>query len=207
MYESLQPLRIPAGWTITRNLFYEEEIDPTTMDTVRETLFHAINEQRRRALDLEWVPEQKPDGGFELKVVNITAVYNEKTQTIAHHHDWDAPYHTLQTTDRQQLIQEMNRLMWQVPVLPEERLLTRPGVTDEPSESFRLAMQHNGLSQALFESIMAEGNHQVQHILVDHPDVQPEMLETIINSDCRKGLRKKAATLLNSKRYKKAHNL
>lgn len=207
MYASLQPLRVPAGWTVTRNLFFEEETDPTTMDSVRETLFHAVNEQRRRAMDLEWVPEQRPDGYFELKVVNITAVYNERTQAIEHHHDWEEPYFTLQTTNRQQLTDEMNRLMWQVPVLPEERLLIRPGVTDEPSESFRMAMQHHGLSQTLFESIMKEGNYQIQNILVDHPDIQPEMLETIINSDCRKGLRKKAATLLNSKRYKKTHNL
>lgn len=207
MYRELQAFRISAGWTVTRHLFFEEEIDPETMDTVRETLFCAVDERRRRNIDLEWVPESPDSGYFELKVINITPVYNEQTNRVDQEYDWDNPYYTLQTTDRQKIVDEIERLMWQTPILNEERILKAYGVVDEPSESLRLTLKKEGPGQELIEDILAKGNRKLQNLVIDHPDIKPEMLRTIIASSGYEKVKKKAEILLNSKRYKMAHGL
>ena len=67
----LQPLRIPPGWRIEWNTWFE--IDPTT-GNVRagyfggSSLFMATHEARRLYLDLEWRPEDDPAGEFVLTV-------------------------------------------------------------------------------------------------------------------------------------------
>ncbi|MCE7996999.1 MAG: hypothetical protein HEP71_33885 [Roseivirga sp.] len=207
MYRDLQAFRVSAGWEVTRHLFFEGEIDPETMDTLRETLFSAVDTGRRRAIDLEWVPESLGGIYFELKVVNITPVYNEQTGSVDQHYDWDSPHYELKTTDRQKVVDEIERLMWQTPVLPEERILKGYGIVDEPSESFRLALKNEGPSEQLLENILTKGNRKIQNLTIDHPDIEPEMLRTIIASSTYKNVKKKAEILLNSKRYKKAHGL
>ncbi len=207
MYEDLQPLRVSAGWKIDRNLFFDEEIDPENMDTLPETLFNAFSEGRYRVIDLEWIPETLKSGCFRLSVVNVIPVYNETTKSINWDYDYDSPYYELQTTDRKKVVSEIERLMWQTPPFEDERILKGPGQVDEPSESFRLALKNEGLNQQLFEDIMSRGNRSIQNILIDHPDIQPDMLRAIIASDAAKKVRKKAEILLNSKRYKKAHGL
>lgn len=207
MYRELQAFRVSAGWTVTRHLFFEGEIDPAIMDTLRETLFSAVDESRRRAIDLEWVPENADSGYFELKGINITPVYNEHTGKVEQEYDWDTPYYTLQTTDRQQVVDEIERLMWQTPVLAEERILKAYGVVDEPSESFRLRLKNEGPDEKLLEDILTKGNRKIQNLVIDHPDIQPDMLRMIIGSSTYKNVKKKAEILLNSKRYKKAHGL
>lgn len=207
MYESLQPLRVSAGWTVTRHLFFEEEIDSADMDDVRETLFHAIAPDRRRAIDLEWVPDGSLNGYYELTVVNLTAIYNEVTHEIDQDHDWESPYYNRKSQDRMEIVNEINRLMWQVPILPEDRILQRPGVVEEPSESYRLRLKEQGLDTTLFEAILTNGNRKIQNILIDHPDITPAMLQTLSASGTGKRVRNKAIMLLNSKRYKQAHGL
>ncbi|GAB5524929.1 MAG: hypothetical protein Roseis2KO_28010 [Roseivirga sp.] len=207
MYRELQAFRVSAGWTITRHLFFEGEIDPETMDTVRETLFCAVDEGRRRNIDLEWVPENADSGYFELKVINITPVYNEHTGKVDQEYDWDTPHYKLQTTDRQKVVDEIERLMWQTPILAEERILKTYGVVDEPSESFRLRLKNEGPDKKLLDDILTRGNRKIQNLLIEHPDIKPEMLRTVIASSTYKNVKKKAEILLNSKRYKKAHGL
>lgn len=207
MYKDLQPIRVSAGWKIERNLFFDEEINPETMDTVRETLFNAFSESRYRAIDLEWVPKSSENGYFELRVLNVIPIYNENTGIVDWDYDWDTPYYELQTTDKKKVVAEIERLMWQTPVFPDERILKGPGQADEPSEGFRLELKDRGLSQQLFQDIMSRGNRRIQNILIDHPDIQPDMLKSIITSEAAKKVKRKAEILLNSKRYKKAHGL
>ncbi len=207
MYRELQAFRVSVGWTVTRHLFFEGEIDPETMDTMRETLFSAVNTDRRRAIDLEWVPESRGGIYFELKVINITPVYNEQTREVEQEYDWDTPYYELQTTDRQKVVDEIERLMWQTPVLAEERILKAYGVVDEPSESYRLTLKNEGPSEKLLDNILTRGNRKIQNLVIDHPDIAPDMIRMIIATSTYKNVKKKAEALLNSKRYKKAHGL
>ena len=192
---------------MTRHLFFEKEIDPAEMDDMRETLFHAIAPYRRRAIDLVWVSEDSLKGYYELTVINLTAIYNEATQEIDQDHGWENPYSTLKSKDRLEIVNEINRLMWYVPVLPEDRILQRPGVVDEPSESYRLRLKEHGPDTTLFEAIITDGKSEIQHMLIDHPDIQPTMLQKISELGTSKKVRKRAIERLNSKRYKQAYGL
>ena len=77
----LQPLRIPPDWKVTWNKFVE--LDPTP-ENVRggffggSSLFHASSAQLRLAVDVEWRPEDDPNGLYHLTVYHKP---HERTKT------------------------------------------------------------------------------------------------------------------------------
>ena len=71
MAETLQPLRIPAGWLVTWHTLFE--VDPTEENVLRgyfsgSSLFSAIHEHCRLRIDVEWRPEEDAAGEYRLKV-------------------------------------------------------------------------------------------------------------------------------------------
>ena len=177
------------------------------MDMIRETLFSAEDDDRRRVIDLEWVTENEFEGYYELKVINFTPVYDESEMGIIHEYHTDTPHYILKSTNRSEIVDEMNRLMWFLPRVEEERILKAPGKVDEPSESFRLMLVEHGPNPELCEKIIKLGNKQIQILLIEHPDITPEVLQSLIDSGAYVKTRKKAGVLLNSKRFKKKHGL
>jgi hypothetical protein len=77
----LQPLRVPQGWKIDWNTFFE--VDPTKETCVplgfftSSTLIHAINESSRLYVDMAWYPHDHPSGRFCMEVCYCPP-YNEK---------------------------------------------------------------------------------------------------------------------------------
>ena len=66
-YRELQPLRIPAGWTIGWNTLHcDKRVEDG--DFGGSSLFFASNEGRRFFIDVEFRPEHDPKGHFELSV-------------------------------------------------------------------------------------------------------------------------------------------
>lgn len=68
MAPDLQPLRIPAGWTIGWNTLYATA-RAENGDFGGSTLFSATNEGRRFWIDVEFRPEFDPGGAFHLAVM------------------------------------------------------------------------------------------------------------------------------------------
>lgn len=72
----LQPLRIPAGWTIHNNKFYEidPDFDKSEDDKFwhlfESTLLWAICEHRYCGLDLSWSPMCSPSGRYIMTLVD-----------------------------------------------------------------------------------------------------------------------------------------
>jgi hypothetical protein len=69
----LQALRIPSGWHISSNMFFE--IDPTEENIdwfYSGSLFCATNNCCKRTIDLEYQPEDDPTGEFILSFLEIT---------------------------------------------------------------------------------------------------------------------------------------
>lgn len=60
MNVALQPLRIPAGWSVTLNDFGEiapsTELSEVEQTGFKEDLFQAVHHSRKRLLDLGWYP-------------------------------------------------------------------------------------------------------------------------------------------------------
>jgi hypothetical protein len=66
-YLELQPLRIPAGWTIGWNAL-RSGMDADLAE-VGSSVFHATNAGRRFNIDIEFNPEFDRDGAFHLTVM------------------------------------------------------------------------------------------------------------------------------------------
>lgn len=66
-YRELQPLRIPAGWSIGWNMLHRDK-RVENGDFGGSSVFYATNESRRFVIDVEFRPEHDPEGHFNLTV-------------------------------------------------------------------------------------------------------------------------------------------
>ena len=66
-YLGLQPLRIPAGWTVNWNTLHATS-RAEDGGFGGSSLFNAVNQGRRFAIDVAFRPEFDPAGWFELEV-------------------------------------------------------------------------------------------------------------------------------------------
>ena len=70
---TLQALRVPSGWEIHWNIFYEIELSQESVDAGlfldERLLFWAVHPKRRFGLSMEWRREPKPIGQFYLDVL------------------------------------------------------------------------------------------------------------------------------------------
>ncbi len=64
--QQLQPLRIPAGWTIGWNTFQAIEIPPDGFSG--SSLLYLLRHDRRLVIDVEWRPEFDPNGHYHYYV-------------------------------------------------------------------------------------------------------------------------------------------
>lgn len=64
-----QPLRIPAGWTVTYNEFRVPDLsrEDGWMD-LKGNLLQLRHDRRNRLLDLGWEPEGEPTGRYVMQV-------------------------------------------------------------------------------------------------------------------------------------------
>ena len=109
----LQPLRIPAGWRIDWNTLCE--IDPGEESVRRgffggSSLFSAVHEQRRFWLDVEWSPEDEPDGCYRLRLEYApwprTEAGRRRKDEALHFRDGEV-VHTAETSLREELVREL----------------------------------------------------------------------------------------------------
>lgn len=85
-YQDLQPLRIPAGWSIGVN-----ELDVSMRADINAVggtcVFHATNEGRRFNIDVERRPESDPEGA-----VYLTVTYQPWPRTERGRRRQDVPF-------------------------------------------------------------------------------------------------------------------
>lgn len=204
----LQPLRIPEGWEVRYNQFYE--IDPTehTMNYFDSpTLLSLGHPGANLHLDMSWKPEYDPNGQFELYAYPMIEVFDEVTKRPHSETQWDQPLLEFYTKERKTLVQKIERYLVAFKPYEDTRILKSTGETDEPSETLRLRIIDEGLTKEIFDEVITTGNTIIQLMVIDHQDVMPYMLETMAAKARRKGHRKKASIRLNSKRFKKKHGL
>ena len=67
----LHALRVPAGWLIEYNQFYDMPVDhPLAWSVVcKDSLLMFRHVRRDVLLDLSWAPAEDPDGGYLLRVL------------------------------------------------------------------------------------------------------------------------------------------
>ncbi len=198
-----QPLRVASGWTIEWNTFMETDPNPDDMsDFSGSSLLHARNDHAKRAIDLKWRPEEDYDGEFILQVIDLYEEYNPKTKKIEFSGIWEEPYSEFTSKSRLEIVEEIERLMIQLPPYVDPRIMKSPGVVDEIAEPLRLKLEEHGISDQLSSEIMKSGNKILQDILIDNKTVRKTDLEKLIESGASKGIKKKASQKLNSKAFR-----
>jgi hypothetical protein len=100
----LQPLRIPTGWAVEWNTFFEAEPrfkswDDTSWHFGRDMLLLS-NDHRGVSIDLEWVPAHRASGRFV-----ITAVRQFHDPEHGRSGDWDHPLKRMETRSKRKAVE------------------------------------------------------------------------------------------------------
>lgn len=198
-----QALRIETGWKVTWNTFNEVDPSPETIHEFQgSSLLTLYNENANRLIDLSWRPELDINGSFKLQVIATTEVFNEKTNTQEVDGNWERAFLEYESKSRLDVVAEIERLMLKLKPHKDPRILKKRGVVDEPSESLRKQLLKGGIKPKVVVDIIKLGNSKIQEILIDHKDVNKEILESLSMLGVKKGVKKKALQKLNSKAFK-----
>lgn len=77
----LQPIRVPSGWTITINNFFEVELTPETKDWFTSSvLLGGVRRSSGHCFDSRVEPEGDPDGEFVIDFLKIE--YDHKGKPV-----------------------------------------------------------------------------------------------------------------------------
>jgi len=77
----LQPIRVPSGWTITINNFFEVELTPETNDWFTSSvLLGGVRRSSGHCFDSRVEPEGDPDGEFVIDLLKIE--YDHKGKPV-----------------------------------------------------------------------------------------------------------------------------
>lgn len=199
----LQPLRISHGWKVTYNTFYE--VDPVKgMEDYFDgsSLLMLIHHQLRKTIDVEWRPEMDLNGNYHIYVYNFIEDFNPKKLEYEAKPNWENPYLEYSSKLRLAIVSKLEELMLTLPQTPDDRILERRGVISEPSESFRLDLLENGISENLISKILHEGNSKIQTLLLDHKEMNRTILQLFLKKGRNKKVKNKAHQKLMSKSFR-----
>ncbi|WP_088324173.1 hypothetical protein [Polaribacter tangerinus] len=110
---TLQPLRITAGWNIEWNLFYKVETTEENLCYLDSTsLLHLSNYNLKRAINLEFKPENDVNGQYYLRVINLLENENSNNK---YEGDWENLYYEFSSKIREEIVTKIEQLVVQVP--------------------------------------------------------------------------------------------
>lgn len=200
---NLQPLKIPAGWSVEWNLL--TDTDPTE-DTIHEftgsSLLLISSHTRLKAIDVSWRPEGDINGAYQLQVICLLPKFNTKTNALDYEGVWEAPELEFSTQNRLELVDKLNHLLFYLKPYTDTRILLQPGVVDEPNEAIRQELLTNDLTKEVVERIMTSNHKKLQELLLDHKAVSYADVEKLSKEGATKGVKNKAKQLLNSKQFR-----
>lgn len=199
---NLQPLKIPAGWTVEWNVL--TDIDPTE-DNIHEftgNLLLINSPTRLKSIDVSWKPEGDINGYYQLQVIYLLPKFNTKTNTIEYEGVWETPELEFKTKNRLELVDKINYLLFTVKPYIDTRILLKPGIVDEPNEAVRQDLLVNGLTKEVATKIIASNHKKLQELMLDHKAVSYADVQKLSQEGASKGVKNKAKQLLNSKQFR-----
>ena len=193
----LQPLRIPSSWLVNSNNL--REIDPSeeTIEYFGMYLLEIICSYCHQCIDIAWKPEYDLDGCYSVLVMNTYETFNENTMEFSCYSE-DIKELSFETKNRFELVQKIEELLGTHKHHKDPRILKSRGVTDEPSESFRIMLEKDGFSEELGKLIIKDGNKIIQMLLIDHPNVTRSIIAELAKKGKHKKVMNKAKHKLNS---------
>ena len=201
LHKEFQPIRICQGWEVVYNLFFEVQY---TEENIHEyggpTLLSVYSRSRNQFIRVSWFPEGDITGSYVLQVFNTREVFIPKNNTLVPYFD-DEPHTVFKSKVKDEIVEKLEYLMWFTND-EDPRILKNRGVVDEPSESFRIELEHDGLTQVLLDKILKEGNREIQDLALDHSKITKEIITRIANETNFNKVRNKALSRLKSKKFR-----
>ncbi len=111
---ALQPLRIPAGWTVSQHEFFElspgEDVQVegvlggSAWELFVEDMLQISHAKHEYTLDLGWYPDSDPGGQFRVRLI--------------HRQDWEHPHMLFESTDRDAAVAAIETALRDASVAP-----------------------------------------------------------------------------------------
>ena len=203
-YKEFQQIRIYTGWKVTHNTF-TKDVDQLTDEDLElqyRSSYDVIDfysESRNLSISVDWIYKDGK-GYYLLEVFQVLEVFNPKTNSQELKFK-DEPRETYTIATTPELIEKVEELLWFVDSYQDPRILKNRGEVDEPSESYRIALEKEGLTQELIDKILADGNKQIQHITLRHKDLNREIIIRFLEESRFVKMQKRASELLKNKKY------
>lgn len=200
LYEEYQPLRISTGWKLERNLFFAVDPSKDTMGYFVRYLLFLSNEQRNQYIELEWFPEDDPNGEYRINVYHLINRYCEYTNQIKSTTK-DEPHLVFKSKKRLEVVAKIEELMFLLDDFKDPSILKEPGIVDENLDALRLQLEQE-YTNTIAKKI-CETNHSVlQHILIENNEVTKDILLFLVEKGASKKIKNIAKTKLTNKKYK-----
>jgi hypothetical protein len=197
-----QPLRIYPDWQVLYNQFYEiDEINQENIDWVdTDYQLKLYSKERNQFIAMWWTPTLDINGYYHIEVRHALEVYSHKTKNIEL--KFEKIHTVFDSRNRLDIVEKLEEdLMWKLPHYDDPRILKRPGVVDEPSESYRIDLKDNGFNKKLIDDILLNGNKKVQHIALKHLDLNRNIILRFKEESPFLKVQKRAEHLLTNKKY------
>ena len=123
IYKEYQPLRVSGDWKFEWNCFFEVDPSENTMSYFAENLLLLNSEHRKRSIELQWQPENNPEGNYILKVINLQEEFNKATNSIINVGDWGNPYLVFKSNNRLEIVAKLEELMFVLDAFKDIRIL------------------------------------------------------------------------------------
>lgn len=100
----LQPLRIPTGWHVAYNQFFDVDPDLSVEAysgvwwDFKEDMLQLTHSHYRVLVDLGWYPEHQPEGSFKLVLIQLTDDKEDMPEA------WSHPIATYRSQSRQTIV-------------------------------------------------------------------------------------------------------
>ncbi|WP_298545025.1 hypothetical protein [uncultured Aquimarina sp.] len=108
----LQALRVPSGWKVNWNMFYEQDINEENRlyEFSSSTLLSISNIQKNRCIELIWYPKGDLNGKYILEVFNLVEKYNPKKKIVEKVPENFDPEITFESKNRQEIVNKIEAL-------------------------------------------------------------------------------------------------
>lgn len=204
-YKEFQQIRIYTGWKVTHNTFTKDVGQLTNEDLELQyrssyDVIDFYSESRNLSISVDWMYKDRK-GSYLLEVFQVLEVFNPKTNSQdLQFQDEACETYNIETT--QKLKEKVEELLWFAKSYQDPRILKNRGEVDEPSESYRLELEKNGLTKEMLDKILADGNKQIQHIALDHSAINREIIVRFLEESKFPKMKKKASQMLKNKKFR-----